>query len=96
MHQLYIEEQFGPVTRTNEVDKKKREKGATGAAIPYSYDESTSGQGPATENDEAVEGEEEKEEEEDEDDDDDDSDIDFGERDFCNFIKNLTLNLSSL
>ncbi|KAJ9586229.1 hypothetical protein L9F63_020138 [Diploptera punctata] len=77
LHQLYIEEQFGPVTRTNEVDKKKRDKGVTGAAIPYSYDDSVSGQGGAGENDDNAEGEDEKEEEEEDDDDDDDSDIDF-------------------
>jgi arginine/serine-rich splicing factor 16 len=73
LHQLYLEEQFGPVTRSNEIDKRKREKGASsGAAIPYSYDDNTSGHGPTEE--EEVEGEEEKEDEEEE----DDSDIDFG------------------
>lgn len=73
MHQLYLEEQFGPVGRSSEVDKRKREKGTlSGAAIPYTYDDSTSGQGPTEE--EEVEGEEEKEDEEEE----DDSDIDFG------------------
>lgn len=73
MHQLYLEEQFGPVSRLSEVDKRKREKGvSSGAAIPYSYDDNTSSQGPIE--DEEVEGEEEKEDEEEE----DDSDIDFG------------------
>ncbi|PNF25018.1 CLK4-associating serine/arginine rich protein [Cryptotermes secundus] len=72
LHQLYLEEQFGPVTRTNEIDKRKRDKGtSSGAAIPYSYDDNTSGQGPTEE--EEVEGEEEKEDEEEE----DDSDVDF-------------------
>ncbi|XP_021931537.1 CLK4-associating serine/arginine rich protein isoform X2 [Zootermopsis nevadensis] len=72
LHQLYLEEQFGPVSRSNEVDKRKREKGApSGAAIPYLYDDNTSNQGPVE--GEEVEGEEEKEDEEEE----DDSDIDF-------------------
>ncbi|GFG33479.1 hypothetical protein Cfor_06766, partial [Coptotermes formosanus] len=72
LHQLYLEEQFGPVGRSSEVDKRKREKGtSSGAAIPYTYDDSTSGQGPTEE--EEVEGEEEKVDEEE----DDDSDIDF-------------------
>jgi len=73
LHQLYLEEQFGPVGRAGEVDKRKREKGTlSGAAIPYTYDDSTSGQGPTEE--EEVEGEEEKADEEE----DDDSDVDFG------------------
>lgn len=81
MHQLYLEEQFGPVSRSNEVDKRKREKGApSGAAIPYLYDDNTSNQGPVE--GEEVEGEEEKEDEEEE----DDSDIDFGKECFTDLV----------
>nr|CAD7261745.1 unnamed protein product [Timema shepardi] len=68
LHQLYLEEQFGPVPRPNE-DKKKRANDK--AAIPYTYEDTPT---PITEPEEVVEGEEIKEPQEEED---DDSDIDF-------------------
>ncbi|CAG2055166.1 unnamed protein product [Timema podura] len=68
LHQLYLEEQFGPVPRPNE-DKKKR--ATDKAAIPYTYEDTPT---PITEPEEVVEGEEIKEPQEEED---DDSDIDF-------------------
>ncbi|XP_067011375.1 CLK4-associating serine/arginine rich protein [Anabrus simplex] len=73
LHQLYLEEQFGPVVRPLEGDKKKRNADKNpGAAIPYTYDEN-SAQEHGENGDEEAGGDEEKEEEEEE----DDSDIDF-------------------
>nr|CAD7201433.1 unnamed protein product [Timema douglasi] len=68
LHQLYLEEQFGPVPRPNE-DKKKRANDK--AAIPYTYEDTPT---PIADPEEVVEGEEIKEPQEEED---DDSDIDF-------------------
>jgi hypothetical protein len=65
LHQIYMEEKFGPVGKSGEEDKKKQLADKR-AAIPYSYDDSAATKG--TKGEEA-EGDE---------DEDDDSDIDLG------------------
>ena len=80
MHQIYIEEKFGPVGKSGEEDKKKMLADKR-AAIPYAYDDST---GPKGKKVEEVEGEE-----------DDDSDVDLGEKTMCVSFRS-SYDLSSL
>ncbi|XP_063228768.1 CLK4-associating serine/arginine rich protein-like isoform X2 [Bacillus rossius redtenbacheri] len=74
LHQLYLEEQFGPVPRPPEDKKQKQPRGGEKAAIPYTYEDTPPAPVPAEKPD--PEGPEPAEEARD-DDDDDDSDIDF-------------------
>lgn len=70
LQQLNIEEQFGSITKPE--DKKKKDK-SQGAAIPYTYEDSTTALTPSV-NDENISTETEIKDEEEE----EDSDIDFG------------------
>lgn len=48
MHQIYAEEQFGPVHRAGEDDKKKILASKKAAAIGFTYEDSTPGVGAST------------------------------------------------
>lgn len=83
LHQLYLEEQFGPISRPDEStpppgdkdNKKKREKGA---AIPYSYDGSNTQQAaPATVAPETATTSRAADTEKTEEEEEEDSDVDF-------------------
>uniref|UniRef100_A0A0A9XD10 CLK4-associating serine/arginine rich protein n=3 Tax=Lygus hesperus TaxID=30085 RepID=A0A0A9XD10_LYGHE len=78
LHQLYLEEQFGAVTRMPEVPNEGKKK-VQGAAIGFNYDDPTANQVPPQP---AQEPEPEDDEEEDE-----DSDIDF---DVCVDVNKVT------
>uniref|UniRef100_A0A1B6IL57 Suppressor of white apricot N-terminal domain-containing protein n=1 Tax=Homalodisca liturata TaxID=320908 RepID=A0A1B6IL57_9HEMI len=76
LHQLNIEEQFGPVEKT-EPQPIEGKKKVVGAAIGYNYSEGGTVAAPAAAGEPAKEEKVSSEEENEDDDDDDDSDIDF-------------------